>query len=202
MGVWFLVYCQQTSNILVYLQTGGLTSPVYSIPLGWDPTPEAVQRGRDTWYDASLSMNGRTSCNTCHPQGGADGLVWNIADVPVDDKGVMVTQPLFGIEDTFPYHWRGERRFRDFNVFEELLGAPPGTNFSDQEGAPPFGDLADFQDFVFSLQPPANPRQSGPLEVVGGRLVRDYDRRLKSSLVSHPRGSVTRTTPRAWSASR
>lgn len=196
---YLLVYCQQSSNICVYSVTPGnppAILPFSQISLLDDPTPAAVHHGRGIWYDGTLSKDGRTSCNTCHPQGGADGLVWNIADLPVDDKGIMVTQPLFGIEDSFPYHWRGERALVDFNVIVELLGGD--SNLPDE-------DMADFMEFIFSLSPAANPRQAGPLELlpstpgVGPRLKRDLDRRLKDSLTPELQGEGLIASPEVGS---
>jgi hypothetical protein len=119
-------------------------------------------------------LDGRTSCNTCHPQGGADSLVWQISNSPVDEKGPMVTQPLLGIEDSFPYHWRGERELSDFNdAFPGLLGTAAELNA---------GELANFLEFCFSLRPAANPNQ-------------DFDRRLKTSLTLTPLDPGDGTTP-------
>ncbi len=127
------------------------STPARALDLGADPTPPSVQAGRRVFYDASHSADGRFTCGHCHPGGGADALAWDLSDRPVDDKGVFVTQRLFGIESTFPYHWRGERNFRDFNAaFPGLLGA---------DAALPDEALAQLESFVFSLQQPANPRQ-------------------------------------------
>lgn len=144
-------YCQQTNNILVWAINPLTTQPFFAFDLGNDPTPAPVKHGRDIWYDAVPSMDGRTTCNACHPQGGADGLVWQIANSPVDEKGPMVTQTLMSIEDTFPYHWRGERSLEEFNgAFPGLLGHPGPLSTTN-------GDLRDFMEFVFSLSSPANP---------------------------------------------
>lgn len=170
-----LAYCQQTSNIAVFELSPFTATPVSEISLGNDPTPPAVKAGRAIWYDATRSLDGRTTCNTCHPQGGADGLVWPIGDVPVDDKGPMVTQPLLGIEDTFPYHWRGERNLNDFNgAFPGLLGAAAPLSNTDRDR---------LNEFIFSLRPPANPLQ-------------DNDRQVKDLLMAtRPPGAGIEPTP-------
>jgi hypothetical protein len=177
------VYCQQTSNILAF-RTTSPSQPPAAMSLGNDPTPAPVQAGRATWYDALPSLDGRTSCNTCHPQGGADGIAWLISNQPVDEKGHMVTQPLLGIEDSFPYHWRGERDLEAFNVaFPGLLGHADLKGLDAQE-------LEEFVEFAFSLTAPANPLQTGPLGVDGeGRITQDFDRRIKDSLMSGPLGA-------------
>ena len=157
------VYAWGTNRIYGYdvgtlLAGGGSADPISIHDLGVDPAPAAVARGRRIWYDADNSSDdfaqppvaGKVSCNTCHPRGGMDLLGWELSDPPLDRKDLMVTQSLLGIEDTFPYHWRGERSLSDFNgAFRNLLG---GTELDAD-------DLADFEAFVFSLQNPANPRQ-------------------------------------------
>ena len=52
-----------------------------SFPRGsYDPTPEAVKRGRGFLYDARLSGNGTSSCASCHIDGDRDGLAWDLGD--------------------------------------------------------------------------------------------------------------------------
>lgn len=177
-GTQLLAYCQQTNEILVYSLAPLALVPTRSIALGDDPAPASVKRGRAIWYDASRSTDARTSCNTCHPQGGSDGLVWQISNAPVDEKGPMVTQPLLGLEDSFPYHWRGERSLDEFNdAFPGLLGA---------SAALPPAELDDFLEFLFSLVPPANPSQ-------------DVDRELKDALRPMAQGVGVVPLPRVGS---
>lgn len=148
----FGVYCQGTNRIEVFGLLPPSQAPIASFDLGHDPLPAAVRAGRAIWYDAGRSENERLSCNTCHPRGGSDGIGWELSDPPLDYKDAMVTQSLFGIEDTFPYHWRGERDLRAFNgAFVALLGAAASLDEA------PGSELDRFVEFVFSLQQPANP---------------------------------------------
>ena len=148
----FSVYCQGTNLIHLFSLAPLNTTPIATFDLGDDPLPAAVRAGRELWYDADRSANGRLSCNTCHPRGGADGIGWELSDPVLDVKDAMVTQSLFGIEDTFPYHWRGERDLRAFNgAFVGLLGADAALD--DSAGS----ELDQLAEFVFSLQQPANP---------------------------------------------
>jgi hypothetical protein len=150
-GVLF-VHCWGTNKVLAYV-IADYSGPI-PFDLGFDPTPAAVRRGRELWYDAHRSQAARSSCNTCHPGGKSDFLGWQISDHPSDRKNVMVTQSLLGIEDTYPFHWRGERALIDFNgAFVDLLGGPAPLEEGEGE------EFEDFQAFVFSLQPHANPRQ-------------------------------------------
>ena len=125
-----------------------------SLPLGFDPTPQQVARGRDVFLDGMRSAQGRFTCATCHPGGRADQLAWPLRGDPCDVKDIMVTQSLLSIADTFPFHWRGERDLFDFQKgFAGLLGAP-------EDEVPDTAEMEDFVVFVESLQAPANPRQN------------------------------------------
>jgi len=153
---YFGVHCWGSNRIEVC--QAGVSSPILFFDLGLDPTPEIVQEGREIWYDAARSEDARFSCNTCHPGGRADGLAWTLSNPPFDHKDAMVTQSLMSIEDTFPYHWRGERGLRDFNgAFTGLLGAQADLNDA---------ELVAFEAFIFSLQAHSNPNQDASRAVV------------------------------------
>lgn len=151
-GEYLFGYCQQTSELVAWeIAPTVNVQPVATFDLGHDPTPPGVQAGRAIFYDATASDGGRTSCNTCHPGGESDLLSWNLSEAPLEEKGPMLTQSLRNIEDTFPYHWRGERDLEAFNdAFPNLLGTTGPLSGS---------DFADFQEFVFSLRSHANPGQ-------------------------------------------
>lgn len=161
-GNELFIYCQETGNIIAWpmVPNGPFVKPAddpdREYDLGADPSPASIRRGRSVWYDAVGSMNGRVSCNTCHPGGEADGLAWSLKDDLTDFKDPMVTQTMKGALDAFPFHWRGERDLIDFNgAFTGLLGMDdPLDEDPDAEHG-----FADFQAFVFSLQPAANPLQ-------------------------------------------
>jgi len=146
-----VVHCWGKNVLQVFAP--GSSTPVATLDLGVDPAPKPVQQGREIWYDADRSLHGRTSCNTCHPGGKTDFLAWSISDPPHDHKDAMVTQSLLSIEDTFPYHWRGERDLLAFNgAFTGLLG---GTQKLTTTGTDP--EFPKLQAFIFSLQAHANP---------------------------------------------
>lgn len=150
-GIYLFVYCWGTNEIRAY-GLFDLTAAPLIFSLGHDPTPDAVKRGREIWYDAHRSENARSTCNSCHANQGTDLLGWQLSAGPEDYKDVMVTQSLKSIQDTPDYHWRGERSLHDFNgAFPGLLGA--AGPLTDPE-------LDDFVEFVFSSQAHANPRQS------------------------------------------
>jgi hypothetical protein len=77
-----------------------------------DPTHPAVKRGRLALNDAAASTTGTFSCESCHPDGGTDQLVWVLDTPPCDLAGCnqippRVTMPIRGLRDTAPYHWDG-----------------------------------------------------------------------------------------------
>ncbi len=86
---------------------------VASIPVGDDPTPDAVRRGRIAFNDAFASDSGNFSCGSCHPDSHTDQLLWRIgAECPLlgcgDGAEPRTTQPIKGLRDTEPLHWGGE----------------------------------------------------------------------------------------------
>jgi hypothetical protein len=140
-------YCWGTNEIEVRSANGSFPV-VATLDVGYDPTSPERQAGRATFYDARRSERRNAACESCHVEGLSDQLVWNLSEMPYDDKGVMYTRPLKGIEFTGPYGWRGERTFEDFNAdFDGLLG---GQGLS-------AGEVAALKRFVFGLQNCANP---------------------------------------------
>jgi len=146
---------------LAQVTAGALVAPLASTAVGFDPTPAVVRAGRMVHIDAANSSTGTQSCNTCHLDGHADRIAWRLGEftgtltdalkVEKDDKKVKVTQSLRGIEESAPYHWRGDRADLDAfkPAFSGLLGgAIPST-----------AKFRNFQSWVFSLAMPANPGQ-------------------------------------------
>ena len=153
----------QTYN-LAGLGPGSRIDPAVSGPLkaGFDITPLRILNGRRHFLNAANSGNGTSTCNTCHMDGHLDGLGWDLSDftgkldstplpekIGREPKGTKVTMSLRGIEETAPFHWRGDRADLDaFNpAFSGLLG---GATLSPSQ-------MREFEDFVFSLSYPANP---------------------------------------------
>lgn len=139
---------------------GTTATPVQTVSAGFDISPANIIAGRRLFLDASNSVDGLGNCNTCHMDGSADGLAWDLADftgdLPAapearDDNNVKMTMDLRGIEETPPFHWQGNRDdLVDFNAaFSGLLGGQPIT----------MQDFGDFQDYIFRLSYPPNPKQ-------------------------------------------
>lgn len=155
------------------------------IPAGSNnPTPTTIRNGRGYLYDAKLSGSGTGSCASCHIDGEADHLSWDLGDptgnmfpVTLADgtvyeehpmKGPMVTSTLRGLVNQQPYHWRGDKpQFTDFNVaFQELMG---GNQVADDE-------MADFTSFINTITWMPNPYQNldrtYPTNLEGGNAAR------------------------------
>ncbi len=170
-------------------------------PSRFDPSPDAIRKGRRFLYDATLSGHGDSACATCHLFGNLDGLAWDLGnpqgeflwydDAPWVDffffelsqqrfdpmKGPMTTQTLRGLAGGEPFHWRGDRP--DFAAFDEafveILGAA---------AAPPATDMQTFTDFVMSLHLPPNPFRAADDTLPSAIPVQAYD------------GSITTGDPR------
>ena len=149
------VYCWGTNKIESYTLTAN-PQPFVTLDLGHDPTPALVQEGRKVFYSAHKSLNNNASCASCHVEGKADNIAWNLSDDEKDGKGPMFTQVLSGIDRLFPFHWRGERPgLIDFNpAFSGLLGSQTGDL-----DTTPGGEFDQFEAFVLSMRNPPNPNQ-------------------------------------------
>jgi DNA-binding beta-propeller fold protein YncE len=146
-----LYVLNRITNSISIVSTGQLTQ-LSEIPIGFNPTPAAIQQGRGFLYDAKLSGNGTGACAACHIDGDMDHLAWDLGDPTqsltsiTEDanatqsgfgtagtltvqfhpmKGPMTTQTLRGLLDLAPYHWRGDHaNFAAFNTaFASLLGS-------------------------------------------------------------------------------
>ena len=112
---------------------------VSHVGVGFDPTPQEIHVGRKRFYDGrDSSAHGDLSCATCHVYADMDHVAWDLGDPQgefIDGisgafagyhpmKGPMMTQPLKGMVDTDPFHWRGDRPLlSDFNqTFVKLMG--------------------------------------------------------------------------------
>lgn len=171
---YLYVYSRGDNYVYRYLVTGGSipSSPTGNVAKLTDPTYDDVKAGRKILVDSNNSGFKSTSCISCHVDGRKEGLAWDLSKhhdpVPTtspngfsyegalpaywrDRKGIMVTQDLRSIEETAPYHWRGEQfDLEDFNpAFEGLLH---GTRLTD-------ADFRLFKKAVFSMRYPPNPFQ-------------------------------------------
>lgn len=73
------------------------------LEVGADPTPARVRAGQRIFNDARFSALGDVACNSCHPDGLVDGLVWNLL---LD--GDVNTLPFRNVGGTDPFLWGGQ----------------------------------------------------------------------------------------------
>jgi mono/diheme cytochrome c family protein len=67
------------------------------------PAPDAARRGEILFNSARMTFQSQFTCASCHPDGGSDGLNW---DLPRDGLGNFLnTRSLLGVKDTAPYGW-------------------------------------------------------------------------------------------------
>jgi DNA-binding beta-propeller fold protein YncE len=170
------------ANTISVIPTSTFKSVSSEIAVGTDHTPAAVKAGRGFLYDAKLSGTGTAACSGCHIDSEMDHLDWNLGS-PTGDitsfaqdgqtflyhpmKGPMFTQPLRGLQDLAPFHWRGDKPdFAAFNAaFPGLMGGP---QLSD-------ADMASYTTFINSVLYLPNPNQnldrSLPTSLNGGNPV-------------------------------
>lgn len=158
-------YCWGTNKIEVRAVALPGVPVVAILDVGYDPTSTKRKQGRAIFYDGHNSLKQNLACESCHVEGMTDNLVWNLSQAPFDDKGVMFTQNLKGLEFSGPYHWRGERRLADFNpMFSELLGGKPLTA----------QEFESFERFLLGLQNPANPFEHPRRVVTDDRQITQF----------------------------
>jgi YVTN family beta-propeller protein len=86
---------------------------VTKIPVGSDPTPDAVRRGRIAFNNAFGSTTGTFSCESCHPDSNTDQLLWRIGGecshngCGNGEHHARSTMPVRGLKNTLPLHWDG-----------------------------------------------------------------------------------------------
>jgi YVTN family beta-propeller protein len=74
------------------------------ISLGGPPV-DAARRGEILFHSSKMTHLGLFTCASCHPDGGADGLNWDLTRDGVGN--FMNTRSLLGVRDTAPYGWHG-----------------------------------------------------------------------------------------------
>lgn len=144
--------------------------------------------GRHLFTNARNSKSLTSSCASCHVDGHTDGVLWDLSNYldpegtpaaqvafGLDVKGPLVTQSVRRMEESGPYHWRGEKRsINDFNgSFITLLERQDAQGNSANVG-PEYQYL---RHFINRLAWPANPAENAdrtltPEQVEGAVLFR------------------------------
>ena len=154
--------------------------------LGFDAFSTEETLGRNLFTDGRNSKSGTSSCASCHIDGHTDGIAWDLSTYldpegtplaqvhfGLDVKGPLVTQSTRRMEESGPYHWRGEKRhINEFNKsFVALLDRVDVTGTPRDIGP----DFQYLRHYVNRLAWPANPLQRGdrtftPDEAEGAQL--------------------------------
>lgn len=149
-GTRLTVWCEIENSFaeIAVHKAPGSNASVFTTPLSYDPMPDEVKAGWGHVSDARTSAGGTSSCNSCHVDGGSDNLAWDLSSWhdpegtlgsmlthEEDSKGPMLTQVLFGLPETGPYHWRGEQvDLGQFDgAFSGLLEGPISVKGRKQE---------------------------------------------------------------------
>ncbi|MFQ5763296.1 MAG: beta-propeller fold lactonase family protein [Rhodospirillales bacterium] len=125
------------------------------IDLGGPRELTARRRGERVFHDATGTFQSEFSCRSCHPDGQADGLIW---DFEIDGIGRhrLETRSLLGVRDTAPFKWSGKNPDLETqcgNRFSRVLMR--SEPFSPQR-------LEDLVTFIRSL--PLQPRRAALLD--------------------------------------
>ena len=137
------------------------------IPLG-----EAVKGGQDIegrylFGTASIVKGEQFSCNSCHPDGGSDGISWKFVHVP-DALGKTMDRNVKGLRGHIagqaPYRWSGRDATLNQFVTEEVTGLLQGAPLTPAQ-------TAELVSYVGSLPITANPYREA-----GGKLTEEAQR--------------------------
>jgi YVTN family beta-propeller protein len=106
--------------------------------------PDAARRGAILFHSARLTFQGQFSCASCHPNGGSDGLNWDLTRDGVGN--FMNTRSLMGVKDTPPYGWHASSPTLEDRV--------TGTLRTLHQHEPGTAETAELVAFLKTLAPP------------------------------------------------
>jgi cytochrome c peroxidase len=106
--------------------------------------PDAARRGEILFNSARMTFQGQFTCASCHPNGGSDGLVWDLTRDGVGN--FKKTKSLLGVKDTAPYGWHGSS--------PTLADRVSGTLRTLHRHEPRGTEVADIVAYLQTLPPP------------------------------------------------
>jgi YVTN family beta-propeller protein len=137
-----LVVSNYLADSLTVIDTEKL-KVVKHISLG-GPAPNAARRGEILFNSGKMTFQGAFTCASCHPNGEADGLNW---DLTRDGIGNFKnTKSLLGVRDTAPYGWEGRSATLEDRV--------TGTLRTLHQHEPASTEVEDLVAYLKSLPPP------------------------------------------------
>lgn len=123
------------------------------VSLGPTTRKDPTLAGRFLFTTATIVKGEQFSCNSCHPDGGTDGISWKFVHVP-DALSKTIDRNVKGlrghITDTAPYRWSGHEPSLARFIEEEIPGLLQGTK-------PTEAQTRALADYVGSLPLPPNP---------------------------------------------
>jgi YVTN family beta-propeller protein len=140
-----LVVSNYLGDSLTVIDTKTLKVVRY-IPLG-GPEPDAVRRGEILFNSSKMTFHGQFTCASCHPNGGSDGLTWDLTRDGVGN--FKKTKALLGVKDTGPYGWEGSSP----TLEDRIAGTLRMLHQHEPEGT----EVADLAAYLRSLPPPPWP---------------------------------------------
>jgi YVTN family beta-propeller protein len=143
------VWCANAlGNSLTVLSPNG--EPLRTVRLDPPARPDIRVRGRHLFTSAHITKAGKFTCNTCHPDGGSEGLVWKFAHTK-DGLDLRNSRDLRGVVlMTGPYGWTGRENDLEEFIEDEIHGLLQGPGFR-------HGDLHAYWDLVNQMELPPNP---------------------------------------------
>ncbi len=101
-----------------------------TVDLGRPEASDPALYGKFLFASAHLSRDGRFTCNSCHPDGAADGLTWRFGHV-ADRLARRNSRDLRGgVPETPPYRWSGHDASLGEFIQEEVTGLLRGPRLS------------------------------------------------------------------------
>jgi YVTN family beta-propeller protein len=108
------------------------------------PPPDSARRGQILFNSGRMTFHGQFTCASCHPDGHADGLNW---DLTRDGVGNFVnTRSLLGVKDTAPYGW--------YSTSPTLTDRVSGTLRTLHRHEPTPAEVSDLVAYLQTLPPP------------------------------------------------
>lgn len=125
-------------------------TPIRTIRLDPPERPDVRLRGRYLFASAHITKGGKFTCNTCHPDGGTDGLVWKFVHAN-DGLDRRNSRDLHGtLLLTGPYGWTGREDDLEKFIQDEIHGLLHGPQFR-------HNDIHAYWDLVNQMELPPNP---------------------------------------------
>ncbi len=152
---------------------------VKHIPLG-GPKPDAARRGEILFNSSKLTFQGQFTCASCHPNGGSDGLNWDLTRDGIGNP--KNTKALWGVKDTGPYGWLGTSP-----TLEDRIR---GTLRTLHRYEPSDAEVSDLVAYLATLEPPPRPEMliAGIAELLPEETMRVRETENRGKVIFETKG--------------